>query len=68
MVSDRFIKYTEFSTQSDGTCSNCPSSYGQVVFGKYLEKEMIDIGLSSVFLDTNGYVYGNYSVTSEKWS
>ena len=58
MVSDRFIKYTEFSTQSDGTCSNCPSSYGQVVFGKYLEKEMIDIGLSSVFLDTNGYVYG----------
>jgi tripeptide aminopeptidase len=55
-VVDRFLKYVGFNTQSDPESTSCPSSEGQVVFGKMLAGELVRIGLSEVEVDWNGYV------------
>lgn len=55
-VVDRFLKYISFNTQSDPGSTACPSSEGQVIFGKMLAEELIRIGLCDVKVDWNGYV------------
>lgn len=52
----RFEKYISFNTQSDESCNICPSSPGQMVFAKYLVKELTDLGLTDAKVDDNGYV------------
>lgn len=63
-VSERFLKYVSFGTNSDPEVDACPSTEGQTVLGKYLVKEMEAIGLSSVVRDENGYVYGEIPATA----
>ncbi|WP_375750225.1 peptidase T [Vibrio sp. HN007] len=53
---NRFLKYVEFDTQSDGDNPVCPSSSGQRVLAEELKSEMISMGLSDVSLDENGYL------------
>ena len=55
-VVDRFLKYVGINTQSDPDSFGCPSSEGQLVFGKMLAEELVRIGLSEVEVDWNGYV------------
>jgi tripeptide aminopeptidase len=55
-VVDRFLKYVGFNTQSNPESTGCPSSEGQVVFGKMLAEELLRIGLCDVEVDWNGYV------------
>ena len=57
-VSERFLKYVSFGTNSDENSSTCPSSACQLVLGEYLAEELRKIGLCEVELDKNGYVYG----------
>lgn len=57
-VSERFLKYVSFGTNSDEGCESCPSTKGQLELGNYLAKELEEIGLCDVRLDENGYVYG----------
>lgn len=57
-VSERFLKYVSFGTNSDESSETCPSTESQLVLGKYLAEELKSIGLSEVELDENGYVYG----------
>lgn len=52
----RFEKYICFNTQSNEENTACPSTEGQMVFAKFLAKELKDIGLSEVSLDKNGYI------------
>lgn len=52
----RFEKYISFNTQSDESSNICPSSPGQMVFAKYLVKELTDLGLTDANVDDNGYV------------
>ncbi len=57
-VTERFLKYISFGTNSDDNSETCPSTESQLVLGKYLAEELESIGLSDVVLDENGYVYG----------
>ena len=57
-VSERFLKYVSFGTNSDDRNDTCPSTKSQLVLGSYLAEELKSIGLSDVVMDENGYVYG----------
>lgn len=57
-VSERFLKYVSFGTNSDESSETCPSTVCQLELGRYLAGELENIGLSEVTLDENGYVYG----------
>lgn len=57
-VQDRFLKYIGFTTTSDENCENCPSSESQFELGKYLARELEEIGLEQVKIDDHCYVYG----------
>lgn len=55
-VVERFIKYVQFDTESNTETRTTPSTPGQLVLAEELKKELINLGLSDVTLDGNGYV------------
>lgn len=57
-VSQRFLKYVSFDTQSDDRSESCPSTPKQKLLGAYLVEEMRSMGISDAYMDGNGYVYG----------
>ena len=58
-VSERFLRYVKFDTQSDEFSESCPSSDKQLLLGKQLVHEMLQMGIEDARMDTNGYVYGS---------
>ena len=56
-VIERFLKYVSFDTQSDETTEITPSTSKQMVFAKYLQSELEDLGLEDISLDENGYLF-----------
>ncbi len=65
-VSERFLKYVSFGTNSDENSEACPSTASQLILGEYLAEELKNIGLSQVELDGNGYVYGVIPATQSR--
>ncbi|MBR5859577.1 MAG: peptidase T [Clostridia bacterium] len=63
-VSERFLKYISFGTNSDDYSESCPSTESQLVLGRYLAEELTGIGLTEVEIDKDGYVYGVLPATS----
>ena len=57
-VSQRFLRYVSFDTQSDDSSPSCPSSAKQKLLGAALVEEMKAMGIADAFMDENGYVYG----------
>ena len=55
-IIERFLKYVGFCTTSDEQTNMTPSTPGQMEFAEYLKKELIQIGLQEVELDSNGYI------------
>ena len=53
---ERFLRYVTFDTQSNPSQLRCPSSEGQRFFAEALKQELIELGLSDVSLDDNGYL------------
>lgn len=56
-VIDRFLKYVTFDTQSDENTGVTPSTDKQMVFAKYLQQELQELGLEDITLDENGYLF-----------
>ena len=56
-LSERFLSYTKFDTQSSEDSSSVPSTPKQMVFAEYLKKELENEGLHNVELDDKGYIY-----------
>ncbi|MCQ2415352.1 MAG: peptidase T [Lachnospiraceae bacterium] len=56
-VTERFLQYVSFPTQSDETSDTCPSTACQLALGQYLRDELASLGAKDVCLDENGYVY-----------
>ena len=56
-ITERFLNYVKFDTQSDAKSETVPSTEGQMVFAKYLEKELNDMGVITD-LDDKGYLFG----------
>lgn len=55
-VTDRFLDFVRFDTQSDDLTNLTPSTPGQMVFAKYLKEVVEKMGLSEITLDDNGYL------------
>lgn len=53
----RFLRYVKVDTRSNPESKNHPSSEGQWNFARMLKKELDQIGLIDVELDSYGYVY-----------
>lgn len=58
-VSERFLRYVAFNTQSDENSESCPSTETQRLLGHQLVAEMHAMGIKDAFMDANGYVYGS---------
>lgn len=57
-VSERFLQYVKFDTQSDEFSETCPSTEKQRRFGEYLVTEMLGMGITDAHIDKDGYIYG----------
>lgn len=65
-LTERFLKYVSFDTQSDESSGITPSTPGQRVFAEYLKKELEDLGLTEISLDENGYLFATLPSNIEK--
>jgi len=57
-VTERFLRYVSFDTQSDETSETCPSTAKQKLLGAAIVEEMKEMGITNPFMDEHGYVYG----------
>ena len=57
-VSQRFLRYVSYDTQSDEMSETCPSTDKQRVLGAAIVEEMLAMGISDARMDKNGYIYG----------
>lgn len=57
-VTERFLRYVGFDTQSDEFSETCPSTAKQKLLGAALVEEMKEMGIADAYMDENGYVYG----------
>ncbi|MDE6161890.1 MAG: peptidase T, partial [Muribaculaceae bacterium] len=55
-LTDRFLDYVKFDTQSDELTNLTPSTPGQMIFAQYLRDRVEEMGLSDISLDDNGYL------------
>ena len=65
-VVDRFIKYVKFDTESNTTTGTTPSTPGQLVLAEELKKELTEIGLEDISLDSNGYLMATLPANTDK--
>ena len=56
-LTERFINYTTFDTQSSETSESVPSTSKQLVFARFLKEELESEGLKDVEMDEMGYIY-----------
>ena len=56
-ITERFLNYTRFDTQSAEDSESVPSTAKQLVFAAYLKKDLVAEGLSDVEMDDKGYIY-----------
>lgn len=56
-LTERFLKYVSFDTQSDEASETTPSTPKQRIFADYLKSELESLGLEDVYMDENAYVY-----------
>lgn len=65
-VTDRFLDFVKFDTQSDEFTNMTPSSPGQMEFAKYLKAVLLGMGLEDVSLDGNGYLFATLPANIDK--
>jgi tripeptide aminopeptidase len=56
-ITERFLNYTKFDTQSSEESSTVPSTSKQLIFADYLKDELEHEGFDDVELDEKGYIY-----------
>ena len=56
-ITERFLKYTQFDTQSSEESESVPSTSKQLIFARYLKEELEREGLQDVEMDDKGYLY-----------
>ena len=56
-ITERFLNYTKFDTQSSEESESVPSTAKQLIFAEYLRKELEQEGLQDVEMDEKGYIY-----------
>jgi tripeptide aminopeptidase len=65
-VKERFIRYTQFDTQSDENSKSTPSTAKQLKLAEQLVKELQALGLKDASVDENGYVMATLPSNMDK--
>lgn len=65
-ITERFIHYTKFDTQSAEDSDTVPSTSKQLIFAKYLKEELEAEGLKNVEMDEKGYIYATLPANTKK--
>lgn len=65
-ILNRFLKYVQIDTQSDEDSQTFPSTKKQLDLAYHLEKELKQLGLKNVDVDTNGYVTATLPSNTDK--
>lgn len=65
-ITERFLNYTKFDTQSNEDPTSVPSTEKQLVFANYLKEELVREGLTDVEMDDKGYVYATLKGNTKK--
>ncbi len=65
-LTERFLNYTKFDTQSSEESSEVPSTSKQLVFAAYLKDELVKEGFADVEMDEKGYIYATLKSNMKK--
>jgi tripeptide aminopeptidase len=65
-ITERFLNYTQFDTQSAEDSQTVPSTAKQLIFAKYLKEELEREGLEEVEMDEKGYIYATLPANMRK--
>lgn len=65
-ITERFLNYVKFDTQSSEEAEGCPSTAKQLVFAEYLKAELVAEGLEDVEMDEHGYIYATLPANTER--
>lgn len=65
-ITERFLNYTRFDTQSADESDSVPSTPKQLIFAEYLKKELEREGLSDVEMDEKGYIYATLKANTKE--
>lgn len=65
-VVDRFLKYVKFDTESSTETGTTPSTPGQMILARELEKELQEMGLEDISLDEKGYIMATLPANTDK--
>ena len=64
-ITERFLNYTKFDTQSAEDSQTVPSTSKQLIFAEYLKKELEREGLDDVEMDDKGYIYATLKANTK---
>ena len=65
-ITERFLNYVKFDTQSSEDSNTVPSTAKQLIFAKYLKEELENEGFSDVEMDDKGYIYATLKSNMKK--
>ena len=65
-VVEKFLNYVKFDTRSDEESTTVPSTSKQLVLAEELTKELKEMGLKDVSLDSNGYIMATLPGNTDK--
>lgn len=65
-VTERFLKYVKFDTESSTITKVTPSTPGQMLLARELEKELHHMGLQDISLDENCYLMATLPANTNK--
>ena len=65
-VTERFLKYVKFDTESNTETGVTPSTPGQMVLARELEKELHQMGLEDISLDDKCYLMATLPANTDK--
>ncbi|MCR4808319.1 MAG: peptidase T [Prevotella sp.] len=64
-ITERFLNYTKFDTQSAEESQTVPSTPKQLIFAQYLKEELEREGLTDVEMDDKGYIYATLPANTD---
>ena len=65
-VTERFLRYISYDTQSKEEEEQVPSTKKQLEFSILLAAELKEMGISNVRMDGHGYIYGEIPANTEE--
>ena len=65
-ITERFLNYVKFDTQSAEDSQTVPSTSKQLIFAEFLRDELKAEGFSDVEMDGQGYIYATLKANTKK--